>query len=107
MDFYRAQLERDPDERDVFRTTLCITIGDIVTIHRKRESYFVTLIWSWKMNSEFVVPPNHLSWLMDSMAFHLMTVVVSVLVRVVNDITVSTSALEKCLGLIMTRKRIH
>ena len=54
VDFYRALLERNPDNNNGFGATLCITLGDIVTVARRKESYLVTLIWSWKMDSEFV-----------------------------------------------------
>ena len=53
VDFYRVQLERDAEDEG-FGTNLCITLGDIVTLVRRKETFIVTLLWSWKMDSEFV-----------------------------------------------------
>lgn len=51
VDFYRVVLQRT---RASFRTSLCITLGDIVTLARTKGNFLVTLIWSQRMHSKFV-----------------------------------------------------
>ena len=51
VDFYRVVLQRT---RASFGTSLCITLGDIVTLARTKGNFLVTLIWSQRMHSKFV-----------------------------------------------------
>lgn len=57
VDFYRVTLQRT---RGQFGASLCITLGDIVTLARTKGNFLVTLIWSERMHSKFV-SVQHLS----------------------------------------------